>query len=132
MGSAKLYGIGKRLENARANQAASDALQVQIPKAHRSHLRRSEYEQSFRRLLRSFVAGAVLSNAVFLADILVLVSNAALGSVAGEAVFAGNAAVLAVLNLVCAVKSWKVHASVRAENEVSAPEGHYNENVPKN
>lgn len=26
MGSAKLYGIGKRLENARANQAASDAL----------------------------------------------------------------------------------------------------------
>ena len=86
MGSAKLYGIGKRLENARANQAASDALQVQIPKAHRSHLRRSEYEQSFRRLLRSFVAGAVLSNAVFLADILVLVSDAALGSVAGEAV----------------------------------------------
>lgn len=68
----------------------------------------------------------------FLADILVLVSDAALGSVAGEAVFAGNAAVLAVLNLVCAVKSWKVHASVRAENEVSAPEGHYNENVPKN
>ena len=128
MGSAKLYGIGKRLENARANQAASDALQVQIPKAHQSHLRRSEYEQSFRRLLRSFVAGAVLSNAVFL----VLVSDAALGSVAGEAVFAGNAAVLAVLNLVCAVKSWKVHASVRTEKEVSAPEGQHNENVPKN
>ena len=78
------------------------------------------------------MAGAVLSNAVFLADILVLVSDAALGSVAGEAVFAGNAAALAVLNLVCAVKSWKVHASVRAENEVSVPEGHYNENVPKN
>lgn len=132
MGSAKLYGIGKRLENARANQAASDALQVQIPKAHQSHLRRSEYEQSFRRLLRSFVAGAVLSNAVFLADILVLVSDAALGSVAGEAVFAGNAAVLAVLNLVCAVKSWKAHASVRTEKEVSAPEGQHNENVPKN
>ena len=43
------------------------------------------------------MAGAVLSNAVFLADILVLVSDAALGSVAGEAVFAGNAAVLAGL-----------------------------------
>ena len=78
------------------------------------------------------MAGAVLSNAVFLADILVLVSDAALGSVAGEAVFAGNAAVLAVLNLVCAVKSWKVHASVRMEKEMSAPEGQCNESVPKN
>lgn len=125
-------GIGKRLENARANQAASDALQVQVPKAHRSPRAARNTSSRSRRLLRSFVAGAVLSNAVFLADILVLVSDAALGSVAGEAVFAGNAAVLAVLNLVCAVKSWKVHASVRAENEVSAPEGHYNENVPKN
>ena len=132
MGSVKLYGIGKRLENARVELADPDALQVQIPKAHRSHLRRSEYEQSFRRLLRSFVAGAVLSNAVFLADILVLVSDTALGSVTGEAVFAGNAAVLAVLNLVCAVKSWKVHASVRAEKEMSALEGQCNENVPKN
>lgn len=148
LGSAKLYSIGKRLEEEQRTQNAAPAqqcsvhsakpfgrgkvsadsvtskhLQVQIPQEHRSHLRRSEYEQSFRHLLRSFVAGAVLSNAVFLADILVLVGGISLGSVVSEAVFAGNAAVLAVLNLICAARSWKVHASVREEKEMSAKKG---------
>ena len=137
MGSVKLYRIGKRLEkpprtgNVSTDSATSKDPQVQSPEAHRSHLRRSEYEQSFRRLLRSFVAGAVLANAVFLADILVLVGGATPGSVASEAVFAGNAAVLAVLNLLCAAKSWKVHASVREEKEMSATEGQNKGKVPK-
>ena len=109
--SEKTSGTGK----VSADSVTSADPQVQIPEEHKSHLRRSEYEQSFRRLLRSFVAGAVLSNAVFLADILVLVGNTTSGSVAGEAVFAGNAAILAALNLICAAKSWKVHASVREE-----------------
>lgn len=145
MGSVRLYGIGKRLKKTAAQQAGAEAPEamaaaqagneeamqqdlqsqeasgLQIPKEHRSHLRRSEYEQSFRRLLRSFVSGAVLANAVFLADILVLVSDMGSGSWRAEAVFAGNAAVLAVLNLLCAVKSWQCHASVIRE-EVSVQE----------
>ena len=141
LGSAKLYRIGTRLEEERlsprtgkvsTDSATSKDPQVQIPTEHRSHLRRSEYEQSFRRLLRSFVAGAVLANAVFLADILVLVGDTTPGSVVSEAVFAGNAAVLAVMNLICAGKSWKVHASVREEKEMSMLERQNKGNVHKN
>lgn len=157
MGSVRLYGIGKRLKKTAAQQAgageASDvtpgeqtgngeAIQqalrsqeasgLQIPKEHFSHLRRSEYEQSFRRLLRSFVAGAVLANAVFLADILVLVSDMGSGNRMTEVVFVGNAAVLAALNLLCAVKSWRCHASVRRENEMSASEGQRNGKITRN
>lgn len=174
LGSAKLYRIGKRLEEqvtqreeasqrcfAQAEEvpkAGTDSAgeppqtgsprhspkgpkelttakdpQVQIPAEHWGHLRRSEYEQSFRRLLRSFVAGAVLANAVFLADLLVLAGGSmsgSSGSVMSEAVFAGNAAVLAALNLSCAGKSWKVHASVCEEREMPASEGQ-NKGTPK-
>lgn len=119
-------------EKGSADSVASKDPQVQIPTEHRNHLRRSEYEQSFRRLLRSFVAGAVLANAVFLADILVLVGDVTPGSAASEGVFAGNAAVLAVLNLLCAARSWKVHASVRAEKEMSTPERQNKDGVHKN
>ena len=78
---------------------------------HASHLRRSEYEQAFRRPLRCGIATAVLAWTSFAADLVIVTAYREQAVWLVEIFFAADAFLLCILGVWMAVSAWKVHRS---------------------
>ena len=78
---------------------------------HASHLRRSEYEQAFRRPLRCGIATAVLAWTSFAADLVIVTAYREQAVWPVEIFFAADAFLLCILGVWMAVSAWKVHRS---------------------
>ena len=84
---------------------------------HASHLRRSEYEQAFRRPLRCGIATAVLAWTSFAADIVIVTAYREQAVWPVEIFFAADAFLLCILGVWMAVSAWKVHRSAHCLEE---------------
>ena len=84
---------------------------------HASHLRRSEYEQAFRRPLRCGIATAVLAWTSFAADIVIVTAYREQAVWSVEIFFAADAFLLCILGVWMAVSAWKVHRSAHCLEE---------------
>lgn len=82
-----------------------------------SHLRRSEYEQAFRRPLRCGIATAVLAWTSFAADLVIVTAYRKQAVWPVELFFAADAFLLCILGVWMAVSAWKVHRSVHRLEE---------------
>lgn len=86
---------------------------------HAAHLRRSEYEQAFRRPLRCGIATAVLAWTSFAADLVIVTAYREQAVWPVEIFFAVDAFLLCILGVWMAVSAWKVHRSAhRLEEKV--------------
>lgn len=84
---------------------------------HTSHLRRSEYEQAFRRPLRCGIATAVLAWTSFAADLVIVTAYREQAVWPVEILFAADAFALCILGVWMAVNAWKVHRSAHRLEE---------------
>lgn len=84
---------------------------------HASHLRRSEYEQAFRRPLRCGIATAVLAWTSFAADLVIVTAYREQAVWPVEIFFAADAFLLCILGVWMAVCAWKVHRSAHRLEE---------------
>lgn len=84
---------------------------------HASHLRRSEYEQAFRRPLCCGIATAVLAWTSFAADLVIVTAYREQAVWPVEIFFAADAFLLCILGVWMAVCAWKVHRSAHRLEE---------------
>ena len=84
---------------------------------HAAHLRRSEYEQAFRRPLRCGIATAVLAWTSFAADLVIVTAYREQAVWPVEIFFAVDAFLLCILGVWMAVSAWKVHRSAHRLEE---------------
>lgn len=109
MGCAELKKVADRLAD--ASKAVNPS--VNIPPEHCSHLRRSEYEQSFRRLVRCAVFACVCAALALVSDGVALFRYDGKLNALPEAVFAGAAAGMLVLGILWMNSARKLKAAVR-------------------
>lgn len=103
MGCAAMVHTAKK----RTEQETSDADE------HASHMRRSEYEQAFRRPLRCGIATAVLAWTSFAADVVIVTAYREQAVWTVELFFAADAFLLCILGVWMAAAAWRVHRSAR-------------------
>lgn len=84
---------------------------------HALHLRRSEYEQAFRRPLRCGIATAVLAWTSFAADLVIVTAYREQAVWPVEIFFAADAFLLCILGVWMAVCAWKMHRSAHRLEE---------------
>lgn len=109
-GCAALFQLGRK------NPSSADPSMKEIPKEHREHLRRSEYEQAVRRPLRCSVAVTILSAVTLLADLILVGGKLGEVQTATEILYAGDVLLICLLGIGMMVQCRKVCGSVKLFN----------------